>query len=99
MIPMEHAGACRLAEAELFQTVKASNGFFLSNRLETAPDDVRNLLLANGVIDEAKLQRPDLIEAHTSCCRLDEWLGGVTKGTLFLKVVWILVTDLVIETQ
>ena len=95
-------GATRVGsftETESLQTVQASNRFFLTHSLEAAPDDVGDLFLTNGVVDETKLCRPDLIETHTTDGGLDERLGRITEGALLLLVVWIAITNLVVHTS
>src|SRR5690606_22965266 len=60
------ARAGRLAEAEGLQRVEGADRAVLSGDLVAAPDDVGELLLRDGRIEETELFRPDLVEADAA---------------------------------
>ena len=59
---METPALVASREAEFFQTIERLDRALLSGHLIAAPDDVAELLLARGFVEEAEFLRPDLVE-------------------------------------
>ncbi len=70
--PDRDAGLGRFAEPEFLQLVERLDGAVLAGDLIAAPDNVAELLLASGFVEEAETIGPDLVEDDATRGRFDD---------------------------
>ena len=70
-----NSGLGRFGEAEFLQAIERLDRALLSGHLIATPDNVAELFLAGGFVEESELLRPDLVEDHATRGRFDDALG------------------------
>src|ERR1043166_1128526 len=80
------AGPGRFGKYELFQIVERCHGRGWSGDLITTPNDVTELLLPLGSIEETEFLRPNLIEDNTPRRGLDRFGIAFSKNGLIAEV-------------
>ena len=68
----------RFRESEFLQAIERFDRAVLSGDLIATPDDVAELLLARGLVEESELHRPDGVEDDTARGRFDHAIGRVS---------------------
>src|ERR1700719_2067421 len=91
-----NTGLGRFGKSELFQLVECRDRHGWACDLITTPDDITELLLARGFVEETQFLRPNLIEKNATCSRLDRAKVGIPVNRL-VAAIRILESDAVVR--
>ena len=80
------AGLGRFREAEFLQPIERLDRALLAGHLIAAPDDVAELLLARGLVEEAESVGPDLVEDDAARGRFDDARFRVAVDRLLAEI-------------
>ncbi len=79
-------GLGRVGESEFLQQIECLDRFLRTSHLVATPDDVAELFLARGFVEEAETLGPDLVEDDAPRGRLDDLRLGVAVNGLAAEV-------------